>query len=126
MAGLRPDVLTRLAEAGAFSVMDLTRRGALWHVKAIRSQAPLPLFNDPIDEESTNEPRVGLPVMHLGEEVVEDYVSTRLTLRSHPMELLRPSIPGPVPMRRFRTYRWVATACAALSLRASGRGWLRA
>ena len=32
--------------------------------------------------------------MQLGEEVVEDYVSTRLTLRAHPMELLRPAIPG--------------------------------
>ncbi len=96
-AGLRPDVLTRLAEADAFSGMDLTRRDALWHVKAIRSQAPLPLFNDPIDGESINEPGVNLPVMHLGEEVVEDYVATRLTLRSHPMELLRPSLPGLVP-----------------------------
>ncbi|KIC39895.1 DNA polymerase [Ruegeria sp. ANG-R] len=96
-AGLRPDVLTRLAEADAFSGMDLTRRDALWHVKAIRSRTALPLFNDPIDGESINEPQVNLPVMHLGEEVVEDYVSTRLTLRSHPMELLRPSIPGLVP-----------------------------
>ncbi len=96
-AGLRPDVLTRLAEADAFSGMDLTRRDALWHVKAIRSRTALPLFNDPIDGESINEPQVNLPVMHLGEEVVEDYVSTRLTLRSHPMELLRPSLPGLVP-----------------------------
>ena len=32
--------------------------------------------------------------MQLGEEVVEDYVSTRLTLRAHPMELLRPKLPG--------------------------------
>ena len=32
--------------------------------------------------------------MQLGEEVVEDYVSTRLTLRAHPMELLRPTVPG--------------------------------
>ncbi|SDX55531.1 error-prone DNA polymerase, DnaE-like [Ruegeria halocynthiae] len=96
-AGLRPDVLTRLAEADAFSGLDLTRRDALWHVKAIRSRTALPLFNDPIDGESINEPQVNLPVMHLGEEVVEDYVSTRLTLRSHPMELLRPSLPGLVP-----------------------------
>jgi error-prone DNA polymerase len=35
-----------------------------------------------------------LPQMHLGEEVVEDYVATRLTLRAHPMELLRPMMPG--------------------------------
>ena len=74
--------------------MGLTRRDALWKVKSIRSQQPLPLFNDPIDGESISEPDVVLPPMHLGEEVVEDYVSTRLTLRAHPMELLRPAMPG--------------------------------
>ncbi len=93
-AGLRPHVLTRLAEADAFSDMGLTRRDALWKVKAVQSPKPLPLFNDPIDGESVHEPEVQLPNMHLGEEVVEDYVSTRLTLRAHPMELLRPRIPG--------------------------------
>jgi len=93
-AGLHPDVLTRLAEADAFSDMGLTRRDALWQVKAIQSPKPLPLFNDPIDGENIHEPQVALPIMQLGEEVVEDYVSTRLTLRAHPMELLRPTLSG--------------------------------
>ncbi len=96
-AGLRPDVLTRLAEADAFCDMGLTRRDALWQVQAIRSQKPLPLFNDPIDGENIHEPQITLPTMHLGEEVVEDYVSTRLSLRAHPMELLRPGIAGLTP-----------------------------
>ncbi|MCV2891287.1 error-prone DNA polymerase [Ruegeria aquimaris] len=96
-AGLRPDVLMRLAEADAFSGMGLTRRDALWHAKAIQSAQPLPLFSDPIDGEIIPEPDVLLPNMQLGEEVVEDYVSTRLTLRAHPMELLRPALPGLVP-----------------------------
>lgn len=96
-AGVAPAVLERLAEADAFIGMGLTRRDALWQVKAIRSQTPLPLFNDPIDGESIDEPTVTLPGMHLGEEVVEDYVATRLTLRAHPMELLRPAIPGLIP-----------------------------
>lgn len=93
-AGLRPDALTRLANADAFSDMGLSRRDALWQVKAIQSPKPLPLFNDPIDGENTHEPDVLLPNMQLGEEVVEDYVSTRLTLRAHPMELLRPTLQG--------------------------------
>ncbi|WP_394197470.1 error-prone DNA polymerase [Litoreibacter albidus] len=93
-AGLRPDVLTRLAEADAFSDMGLARRDALWAVKAIRDATPLPLFNDPIDGEAIDEPQIHLPTMELGEEVVEDYVSTGLTLRAHPMELLRPALPG--------------------------------
>ena len=96
-AGVAPAVLERLAEADAFISMGITRRDALWQVKAIRSQTPLPLFNDLVDGESIHEPEVTLPAMHLGEEVVEDYLSTRLTLRAHPMELLRPTIPGLTP-----------------------------
>lgn len=96
-AGLAPAALTRLAEADAFCDMGLTRRAALWQVKAIRSEKPLPLFSNPIDGESISEPSVNLPTMHLGEEVVEDYVSTRLSLRAHPVELLRPSIPDLTP-----------------------------
>ncbi|KCV81673.1 DNA polymerase III subunit alpha [Actibacterium atlanticum] len=93
-AGLAPAALERLAEADSFTSMGLSRRDALWAVRALRAPKPLPLFNDPIDGEGIHEPKVSLPAMHLGEEVVEDYVSTRLTLRAHPMELLRPSLPG--------------------------------
>ena len=93
-AGVAPAALERLAEADAFTGMGLTRRDALWQVRAIRSPKQLPLFNDPLDGEAIQEPQVTLPQMHLGEEVVEDYVATRLTLRAHPMELLRPSMPG--------------------------------
>lgn len=96
-AGLKPAVLERLAEADAFADMGLGRRRALWLVKAIRGQMPLPLFNDPIEGEGIHEPEVDLPTMHLGEEVVEDYVAMRLSLRAHPMELLRPSMPGLTP-----------------------------
>lgn len=96
-AGVSPPVLERLAEADAFTGMGLTRRDALWAVRSIRAPVPLPLFSDPIDGEGLREPAVTLPTMHLGEEVVEDYIATRLTLRAHPMELLRPSIPGLTP-----------------------------
>ena len=96
-AGLMSPVLERLAEADAFSGQGLTRRDALWAVRAIRAPAPLPLFANPLDGEGLREPPVTLPAMHLGEEVVEDYVALRLTLRAHPMELLRPAIPGLTP-----------------------------
>ncbi|MCE8509827.1 error-prone DNA polymerase [Ruegeria pomeroyi] len=101
--GVTPAVLERLAEADAFADMGLGRRDALWQVRAIRGQAPLPLFNDPLDGEIIHEPQVALPSMHLGEEVVEDYVSMRLTLRAHPMELLRPAIPGLTPHDKLAT-----------------------
>ncbi|PRX11388.1 UNVERIFIED_ORG: DnaE-like error-prone DNA polymerase [Martelella mediterranea] len=93
-AGLLPAVLERLAEADAFADAGLSRRDALWRVKAIRAPKPLPLFSDPIDGEHISEPDVMLPVMNLGEQVVEDYVATRMSLRAHPMELLRPNMPG--------------------------------
>ena len=66
-------------------------------VKAIKANKPLPLFDNPMDGEGIEEPKVDLPVMNLGEEVVEDYLSMRLSLRAHPMELLRPQIPGLTP-----------------------------
>ncbi|APZ51507.1 error-prone DNA polymerase [Salipiger abyssi] len=102
-AGLAPAVLERLAEADAFAGLGLTRRDALWQVRAIRAPAPLPLFSDPLDGEGLREPAVALPPMHLGEEVVEDYVATRLSLRAHPMELLRPALPGLTPHAELAT-----------------------
>ncbi|MFD1795573.1 error-prone DNA polymerase [Paracoccus aurantiacus] len=96
-AGVIPAVLERLAEADAFAAMGLTRRDALWQTKAICGQMPLPLLSDPLDGEAISEPEVALPAMHLGEEVVEDYVAMRLTLRAHPMELLRPLFRGLTP-----------------------------
>jgi error-prone DNA polymerase len=89
--------LERLAEADAFTGLGLARRDALWQVKAIRADAPLPLFNDPIDGEVIAEPKVTLPVMNLGEAVVEDYVSMRLSLRAHPVELMRSTLPNTTP-----------------------------
>ncbi|MBW4976354.1 error-prone DNA polymerase [Roseovarius mucosus] len=102
-AGIKPTVMERLAEADAFTDASLTRREALWQVKAIRNQMPLPLFNDPIDGEHITEPKVTLPTMQLGEEIVEDYVATRLSLRAHPMELLRPAVPGITPHDKLVT-----------------------
>ncbi|MCE8471829.1 OB-fold nucleic acid binding domain-containing protein, partial [Rhodovulum sulfidophilum] len=100
-AGVPPAMLERLAEADAFAGIGFSRREALWQIRAIRAQAPLPLFDDPIDGEAIREPDVALPAMHLGEQVVEDYVSLRLSLRAHPMELLRPSLPGLTPHDRL-------------------------
>ncbi|WP_411957674.1 error-prone DNA polymerase [Paracoccus homiensis] len=96
-AGVAPAALERLAEADGFAGIGLSRRDALWQVRAIRAAAPLPLFNDPVDGEAIAEPDVTLPQMQIGEEVVEDYVATRLSLRAHPMQLLRPLMPGVTP-----------------------------
>jgi error-prone DNA polymerase len=98
-AGIRPDTLERLAEADAFAALGLTRRDALWAAKALKAPAPLPLFGN--DGEGENEPTVSLPQMTLGQEVIEDYLSLRLSLRAHPMELLRPRLPESLPNDRL-------------------------
>ncbi len=88
-AGLPPHVLTRLAEADAFASLGLARREALWEAKAITAEKPLPLFAGDMDGEGIIEPAALLPDMTIGEQVVEDYVAMRLTLRQHPVALLR-------------------------------------
>ena len=96
-AGVSSSALERLAEADAFTGVGLARLDALWQVKAIRADTPLPLFNDPIDGEVIVEPPVTLPIMNLGEAVVEDYVAMRLSLRAHPVELIRPTLANITP-----------------------------
>ena len=88
-AGLGPAVIERLAEADAFAGCGLTRREALWQAKAIATAKPLPLFSQDLEGEVLDEPEAYLPQMTLGEQVVEDYVATRLSLRAHPVALLR-------------------------------------
>ena len=94
-AGVKPDTLERLAEADAFAAINLTRRDALWAASALKAPALLPLFGG--DGEGGIEPTVTLPQMTLGQEVIEDYLSLRLSLRAHPMELLRPRLSESLP-----------------------------
>ncbi|MBL3703379.1 DNA polymerase III subunit alpha [Sulfitobacter sp. BDSS02] len=88
-AGVPPAVLERLAEADVFASLGLSRREALWQAKAITTPAPLPLFAQDIGGELIDEPAAHLPEMTLGEEVVEDFVATRLSLKAHPVAMLR-------------------------------------
>ncbi len=89
-AGVGSATLTRLAEADAFATLGLSRRDALWAAEAIAGGTPLPLFATDMEGEAISEPAVQFREMTMGEAVVEDYVSMRLTLRAHPMALLRP------------------------------------
>jgi error-prone DNA polymerase len=91
-AGVPPATLERLAEADAFAGLPLSRRDALWAVRAIRAPKPLPLFG--IEGEGVVDAVPNLPTMTLGAQVVEDYLALRLSLRAHPMEILRPHLPG--------------------------------
>src|SRR6056297_1762319 len=88
-AGVSPATVTRLAEADSFAALGLSRREALWEAKALAGDKPLPLFARDIEGEAIHEATVSLPQMTEGEEVVEDYAALRLSLRAHPVALLR-------------------------------------
>ncbi len=80
--------LERLAEADGFGSLGLDRRAALWAIRGL-ADAPLPLFAAADTRPEIVEPPVVLVPMHAGREVVEDYGSTGLTLRQHPVSFLR-------------------------------------
>jgi error-prone DNA polymerase len=90
-SGLGVAALETLARADGFGSMGLTRRQALWAVRRL-GPAPLPLFAGL--SEAAGEPAVALPVMAPGEEVSHDYAALRLSLKHHPLELLRDGLAG--------------------------------
>ncbi len=94
--GLTRAAITKLANADAFAPSGLatpgmSRRDALWEARALTGNAPLPLFPD---GEGLTEPSPQLPAPSLGEQVIEDYRSLRLSLRAHPLALLREQLSG--------------------------------
>jgi error-prone DNA polymerase len=82
-AGLDRAALERLAGADAFRSLGLDRRAALWAAAAVEAEAALPA-------EIGSEPAALLPTATAGEQTVLDYTGTGLSLRHHPLALLRP------------------------------------
>jgi error-prone DNA polymerase len=88
--GLPPKALQKLAHADAFNSLGLTRRDALWAVKALQKAGDkdnLPLFARAAMPEM--EPDAHLPSMPPGEQVIEDYRHLHLSLKAHPVSFLR-------------------------------------
>lgn len=84
--GLGRAVLARLADADVFRSLDDDRRQALWEALAQEKQrADQPLFAGLNDEESW----VALPAMSDQHQVHEDYRTTGLSLRAHPIAFHR-------------------------------------
>jgi error-prone DNA polymerase len=80
--------LSRLAQADAFQPsLKLARREAAWAIKGLRDVA-LPLFDQPGAAE-LNEAAPALKAMTEGRQIVEDYSHVGLSLRRHPLALLR-------------------------------------
>ena len=85
-SNLPKSVLEQLADADTFQSINLSRRQALWSTQRINSnQAPLFIESG----EGIVEQKVHLPSMGLGEEVSHDYRTIHLSLKDHPLSLLR-------------------------------------
>ena len=82
-AGLELHDMKLLAAADALVSLSGHRRQQVWDAAGLRPVPEL-LRDAPIDEDMTE-----LPEAPEGEEIVWDYASTGLTLRRHPMALLR-------------------------------------
>ena len=87
--GLPKRALILLADADAFRSLGSDRRQALWQVRRLPDDVPLPLFAAAAAQEQRDEQAAPLPVMTSPEQVVADYQTTRLSLKGHPMEFLR-------------------------------------
>jgi error-prone DNA polymerase len=81
--------LILLADADAFRSLGLDRRAALWAVRRLPDDVPLPLFVAATAREQPDEAAAPLPAMPLPEHVVADYQTIRLSIKGHPMEFLR-------------------------------------
>jgi error-prone DNA polymerase len=87
-AGLPPRALRLLADADACGSLGLDRRSAAW--EALRTPVgELPLFAAASARELGAEPDADLPLLTPGEQVAADYQTIRLSLKGHPMALLR-------------------------------------
>ncbi len=92
-SGLGPSEIARLADLDGFRSLGLDRRDALWAARSLNrigGREDLPLFEE--KEDRTQEPDFDLPPMLLGEQVVEDYRTVGLSLKTHPAALLRETL----------------------------------
>ncbi len=83
-ARLDRGAVEHLAEADAFRGLGLDRRAALWEAAGVEAPAPMPT--------DLLEAAASLPGATAGEETVLDYTATGLSLRHHPLRLLRPRL----------------------------------
>ncbi|MBS0472815.1 MAG: error-prone DNA polymerase [Proteobacteria bacterium] len=78
-----------LADADAFRSLGLDRREAIWATRRLPDHRTLPLFEAQRMKELPPEDIAPLPVMPLGEHVLADYQTLRLSLKGYPMQFLR-------------------------------------
>ncbi len=84
-AGLDAGERRRLAAAGALRSLSGHRRQAAW-------DAATPVAHDWVDHAATEEPAPLLAAPGVAQEVVSDYRTLGLSLQTHPLTLLRPTL----------------------------------
>ena len=101
-------VVQLLAEADAFRSTDRTRRPAAWDALGLPDTPVITPISDHVPPT--------LPPMPLGQEVMADYTTTRLSLKAHPVSLIRapgwpPATSSPPPTSTpTAPGRWVSVA----------------
>ncbi|MGV3459730.1 MAG: error-prone DNA polymerase [Flavobacterium sp.] len=89
-AGVSMGALEKLADADAFRSIGLDRRQALWEVSSL-FDSPVGMFEGQ-PPESDGEVQLELPLLTDAEHVVEDYATTGLSLKAHPVSFVRPQL----------------------------------
>jgi error-prone DNA polymerase len=112
-ADLNARHMRSLADGDCFRSIGLDRRQALWAVRRLPDDDALPLFAFAAAAELGAEEDAGLPAMALGEHVATDYQTMRLSLKAHPLAVLR---------EHFT--REKILSCAAATASADGK-WIR-
>lgn len=97
--GLGQATLEKLADADAFQSMGFDRRQALWHVSIKEELLPM--------QPHVQEQDVQLPLMKLPEHVLYDYATTSLSLKAHPLSLVRTQLQAlhVIPTQALQTTR---------------------
>jgi error-prone DNA polymerase len=118
-SGLKRASLEKLAAADAFRSLGLDRREALWEVRGLPKELPLPLFDHADAADIGADPLVALPMMPLSEHVVNDYRTLRLSLKAHPMSFLRARVAAArisscADLKSMRDGAWVSVAGVVL------------
>ncbi|PZQ59051.1 MAG: error-prone DNA polymerase [Phenylobacterium zucineum] len=105
--GVTRRTLELLAEADAFRSLGLTRREALWAVKGLAGEQGAARSAPLLLRQSLKEAQVELPFMTASQGVAEDYRTTSLSLKAHPIDFFRDDLAamGAVPCAALKTAR---------------------
>lgn len=87
---LREDALLRLAKAGAFESLDVSRRDAIWQIRHTKRQKSLPLF--PKELPQNDAPARGFAPLSHQEQVHWDHHHMQASAQGHVLEPLRDTL----------------------------------